>query len=558
MKSLILVSLLGFLCLSAAADWQRTSNQVVNDDHSFIFKVALKQQNMDYLDSLLWQIADMNSPFAGKYLTHDQIADIISLPEEQIQQVEQYLTKDSGKFCDVDIHRSLHRDFIYVNTCAAQAKLIFPNLDLAVYENEDKLVLRNSIIVDIGSNATLLGVPQELHQYIEAIHDVTDLPITHYRSAADPSLPWATNTKELTIKDMIEFFGVNYDGIDASTLKADDGQVRQGVIELNHAGFSQKELVAYQKRYGLPINPINKVVGTEETSTNSVEASLDVQTITGISGNLETWDFVFNGTTGWIDVLEAIMGTKGAPKVYSVSWVAFENSFSDSQLTATNNAFLKFGAAGFTFVEGSGDWGPNLENNCTTYVATFPSSSPYVLSVGGTKINKDNNIEEAWMHSGGGFSGRLARPSYQDGKVNQYLSIANLPTDNNTYPTTGRAFPDISAFGAFQPVLANGSYQPVGGTSAATPQIAAMIALINVHRYQKGMGPVGVANPTLWKLDNVGFDVTIGQSYAANPSGYCPGTYLPGFPATKGWDAITGLGSPDFNTILQAFLSKSE
>jgi len=78
-----------------------------------------------------------------------------------------------------------------------------------------------------------------------------------------------------------------------------------------------------------------------------------------------------------------------------------------------------------------------------------------------------------------------------------------------------------------------------------------LIALVNILRYQKGVGPLGPLNQTLYGLKNgVGYDVTQGQTYAISRSS-CSRIYFPGFEATEGWDLTTGLGSPRFQTLVE-------
>jgi len=555
-----------FLCVcialaNATPQWVRMNSQEVLDDHAFSFKVALKPQNLEQLDSLFWQISNPESPFYGKFLSNEQIADLISLPDHDIKQVEEYLTSKSGQFCDVLIKRSIHHDYILVDTCAAQAGVILPSLKLSVYQKEgtNVQILRSSMMMDLSENLFLLGVPQELHQFIAGIHGVTDAPMHLSRVGAniDVSAPWLPTDKELTIPEMLTYFGVDNSGIKESTYTANNGQVRQSVVEFNNAAFSAQSLATFQKKYGIPGNPIKKIIGTQTTTEESLEASLDVQTITGIAQNVVTWDFVFDSTATFVDVVETIMATDDAPKVISCSWGGPESLMTKSAADAANNSLMKLGLSGFTFLAAAGDSGPALNpKNCNDYVAEFPGVSTYVLSVGGTAINKNTNVEGAWIHSSGGFSNYFPRPAFQNAAVEHYLENAPLPPNpNGRYTTTGRAYPDVSAIGALEPVFADGIYMPIGGTSGAAPQFAGIISLLNLHRFQNGLGPLGAVTPALYSLQKgVGHDVTEGQSYATSRAG-CQGKYLTGYKAFAGWDPVTGLGSPQYPVLLEQLIN---
>ena len=68
-----------------------------------------------------------------------------------------------------------------------------------------------------------------------------------------------------------------------------------------------------------------------------------------------------------------------------------------------------------------------------------------------------------------------------------------------------------------------------------------MVSLINAEAARVGRSPMGFINPVLYQANDVGFDVTEGNNKLAA----CPA----GFPATKGWDAVTGLGTPTYNKL---------
>jgi len=109
-----------------------------------------------------------------------------------------------------------------------------------------------------------------------------------------------------------------------------------------------------------------------------------------------------------------------------------------------------------------------------------------------------------------------------------------------------RAFPDISANGVNYVVAIGGSFWLVYGTSASTPVIGAMFALINDARLVQGKQSIGFVNPVLYENPKAFHDITVGNN---------PGCGTNGFAATKGWDPVTGLGTPDFKKLLNVFIS---
>jgi len=525
--------------------WEHADQIFVQPKAIFTFKIAFAPQNLDVLNSTFWQISNPKSPLFGKHLTDEQIADLISLPQTEIAKVDEFLKRDSEQICEVKTKLSLHRDYLRVRTCVGQAESIFPNLKLGFYQRmgTTKRILRSVNLVDAGENLHFLGIPKSLHSLMAGVHDITDVPMMLTRSNSESEkfnpFQWFPKTdKELSLPEIADYFQIPKAPLAESLLNTDNPQVRNSVVEFGDAAFSKQDLEDLQKYYGLPLDPVTKIVGTEEDKVVINEVDLDVETITAIAKGAQTWDFVFDDSTSLVDVIETVMKTPGSPKTVSCSWGGPESDAGKSIVFAANTALLKLGLAGFTWINDAGDAGPTLNPaDCNSFDPRFPAVSPYVLGVGGVKITKATGVEGAWFRSSGGFSNYFDRPAFQNEAVENYLSKAPLPPNPNgsRFSTTGRAFPDVAAFAAYFPIFYQGKLQPIGGgTSTATPQWAGLITLVNALRYQKGLGPLGPLAPTLYKLEKgVGFDVVEGQTYALSRIG-CKDQYLPGFYAYEG------------------------
>lgn len=230
-----------------------------------------------------------------------------------------------------------------------------------------------------------------------------------------------------------------------------------------------------------------------------------------------------------------------------MSWGSAEAEFDASTLNSVNVEFQKLAAMGFTVIVASGDDGTGHSGlfKCGQFQPTFPATSPYVTAVGGTILNPDLS-ESGWSDSGGGFSATFPRPSFQASAAGAYLNQPNLPS-TSVFNTTGRGIPDVSALSTNYQIVISGAWGPLSGTSAATPTFAAMISLINGARKADGKPPLGFLSPALYASGAAFTDITQGN----NKSPPCP----TGFPATAGWDAITGLGTPKFQALLAALSS---
>jgi len=86
-------------------------------------------------------------------------------------------------------------------------------------------------------------------------------------------------------------------------------------------------------------------------------------------------------------------------------------------------------------------------------------------------------------------------------------------------------------------------WNPVGGTSASTPVIASIIALINDELLAAGKPTLGFLNPWLYANKDAFTDVTSGSN---------PGCGTDGFEALSGWDPATGLGTPVYSKLRTA------
>jgi hypothetical protein len=155
--------------------------------------------------------------------------------------------------------------------------------------------------------------------------------------------------------------------------------------------------------------------------------------------------------------------------------------------------------------------------------------------------------------SGGGFSYRFPRPYYQGHFVEKYLNHSGLELPpEDFYFAGGRGYPDIAAYGNNFVVIMKGNVARMSGTSASAPVIAAMITHWNEIRLSQHLPPLGFINPLLYSLASAhpeAFnDVVVGDNRCGSGKrDCCKGAN--GWFAAPGWDAVTGLGTPDFQTI---------
>ncbi len=357
-------------------------------------------------------------------------------------------------------------------------------------------------------------------------------------------------------------------GVEALNLKGSTGK-GQTVIDVVSFGSPtlQDDVDVFSKQFGLPhvnvqiISPLN----VKEYDPNgdkggwAAETTLDVEMIHAMAPDA--------GIVVMVSPVDEIEGTVGLPEfrqltqyaldhhlgtIFSNSWGASEATLQDAagqQEIQKWDTLLQQATTqqGITFLAASGDHGATdvIDANgkvlAKTPTISFVNDNPWVTSVGGTRITRVGTTtnERVWDTSGaggGGYSKFYKEPSYQQ----------TLPSSVQSQLNNRRGVPDVSAAADPTTQMAyyvNGGWQVIGGTSASTPLWAGIIADAN----QMAGHSLGFINPGLYKVAmssnyNQDFhDITIGDnSYGG----------VQGAPAVEGWDASSGLGTPNAEKLV--------
>lgn len=339
---------------------------------------------------------------------------------------------------------------------------------------------------------------------------------------------------------------------------------RVAILEFG-GGFSGTDFSAFCAAYGLPGADVTEVSvsGAKndysgKTGDADVEVALDMDWVraTAPDAELDLW-WAPNVDTGWVDFLTAVLDAPEArrPSVVSISWGMPEDGFSTSRrYDQTRQLFQACALLGITFVCASGDAGAADELPDDAWYdgqrhVDFPSVVPEVTSVGGTKLVPAGSgfAETAWNDgpgrgaSGGGFSRLIAVPDWQKAAVAGRKGV------------TGRGIPDVAAVASPDPglsIFVRGKWTAAGGTSVAAPIWAGFLARVNAALLAAGRSRLGAANAALYASSR-GASAAF-RDVVRGGNGYAG---VPGFSASKGWDPVTGLGSPDVGR-LTGFLTR--
>ncbi len=224
--------------------------------------------------------------------------------------------------------------------------------------------------------------------------------------------------------------------------------------------------------------------------------------------------------------------TTHKPAVISISWGGAESSWTSQAMTAMDDAFQAAATMGITVCIASGDNGSSDGAADGSEHVDFPASSPFALGCGGTTLKAASGAigsEVVWNDgasggaSGGGVSGVFAKPAWQ-------ANLSAVTTQGTRAALAMRGVPDVAGNADPQSgyqILVDGSASVIGGTSAVAPLWAALIARLN----QISGHAAGLVNPKLYQTPTALRDITAGNNGD--------------FAAASGWDACTGLGSPN-------------
>ncbi len=343
--------------------------------------------------------------------------------------------------------------------------------------------------------------------------------------------------------------------------------------------FAMSDLTHYAACYGQSHTPVQTVVvGSDPINTDGgvVEVELDAEMILSADPHLGRLVIYEAGNTDADSLAEWAQIVQDAVPVVSTSWGQCEALMNSQTAQEENVLFTAAAVQGQTIFAAAGDSGSAdcvSQNNAQTQVSVDdPASQPYVVAVGGTRLTLSQSggygSETTWNDApAGGYTGGAG-----GGGISQFWQAPvwqSAPGVHNTYSSgipcnvaegqICREVPDVAlnasplmgypvyctSVAAGCTLQANTSWFIVGGTSAAAPLWAAILALANQSSLHSGGLSLGFIAPLLYQVANndtmysTSFhDITTGTNDFNNDNG---GKY----PATVDYDLATGLGSCD-------------
>jgi kumamolisin len=455
-----------------------------------------------------------------------------------------------------------------------------------------------------------IQIPKKLASAIAAVFGLNDMPVVVRHTARTLRRSAASSPQD-------QFPGTFFPNEVAQlyNFPPTQGQGQRVAILEFGGGFDPAVLASYfTNQIGLSTPPsVNAipVLGTKMQlkSDATVEVYLDIEVV-GAMAPQATIDVFFAPWTGqgfYNAITQAIHNDDYA--AVSISYGLDEdlagspgNEAWPQLYQQTDEVFRDAVAIGIPVFVSSGDQGSSslrgeLSNReeVTAFSpdahAGYPASSPYATAVGGTLLYAANgqiSQEVVWNElgqvqtgpyldelgqpqngnyylggaTGGGVSDRYPVPSYQS-------SAGINPTSANSPSVTGRGVPDVSGNSGettgYLITVSAGLIRPVGGTSAAAPMWAALMACVrsalNIQYY--GDVPVFFFNDFVYASGTTAAfrDILGGRNFTFDSGdGPIPGDFIPignnrstgvnAYNAAQGFDLCTGWGSPNGNALL--------
>ncbi|KAI0870339.1 subtilisin-like protein [Hypoxylon argillaceum] len=558
-----------------------------NSDQLIKLRVALEQPNLAEFEKTLYTISTPQHALYGRHLSREEVRDLVKPTDESTAAVLNWLREAGVDEADME------EDGEWVNFKATVSKAAdLLHAEFGVYSHvgsakESIRTLSYSVPEEVKSHITMIQPTTRFGQVrpqsiqIDHVFEQGEVAGFAQEAAKIPTQQLNVTSCNTTITPeclrALYKVGETQANPNAPGFFAVNGFLEEYAKHDALASFLET-WAPYAVSQNFTTVSVNGGLNNQsDTVDDDVEANLDMQYAASIGfgqkityystggrgdlvPDLDQPDANDSSNEPYLELLTYLLRQPNSklPHTITTSYGEDEQSVPKEYVKKVCTLFGQLGARGVSVLFSSGDTGPgsacqtNDGKNTTRLLPIFPAACPYLTSVGGTVGVAP---ERAVPFSSGGFSDIFARPLYQETAVSTYLHGIGS-TFAGLYNPSGRGFPDVAAQGRGFVVVSRGAALSVAGTSASAPTFAAVVALLNNARLSKGLPPLGFLNPWLYLFGAETLtDVVDGGSkgctgrdiYSGLPAPFVAGA---GWNATKGWDPVTGLGTPLFDKLL--------
>jgi pseudomonalisin len=512
----------------------------------------------DILNQLVEAQNNPESPYYHQWLTPEQYGERFGVSDSDAAQVVAWLQEQGMQ---VEEFTAGRRSIIFTGT-AAQVQATF-HTPIHIYKIGDEVHHANVNDPEIpAALVQVVGGVVSLHDFhSEPMHGMVRKPAPDLSSGGAYYLAPADFA---TIYDLNPLYQQSING---------NGQ---SIAIVARSNINIADVRQFRTFFGLPANDPQIVVnGTDPgiwSANEETEADLDVEWSGAVAKNA-TIKFVVSKSTNssdGVDLSAQYIVNRNLAPVMSTSFGLCEAALGSSGNSFLNSLWQQAAAEGITVFVSSGDSGAAGCDSASASTATHGRavnglcSTPYSVCVGGTEFNDLSNPTLYWSPSntsgtqesalsyipevvwnasgpgyglwasGGGASIVYAKPSWQAG--------TGVPADGK------RDVPDVALSSAGHDgylIFQNGELYVVGGTSAAAPSFAGVMALV-VENTAARQGNANVVFYSLASKQRAGgasvfHAITIGNNSVPGQAGSN---------ATAGYDQATGLGSIDGSVLV--------
>ncbi|KAA1472281.1 family S53 protease [Dentipellis sp. KUC8613] len=509
-------------------------------DHVLNLRIGLTQNNFPGLEKALYDVSTPGSSKYGKHLSKEEVAAFVAPASETVSYVQAWLKAHNLTSTPF----STAGDWLAVNATVEQANaLLQAQFTKFTHADTGKQVVRT----------LSYSVPDNLHGLVQFVHPTTAFPtaMTSTRQSASTRRSVVdARSADAPVPDLCkiavtpaclqQMYNIRRTlATQKSNTLAVTGYVNQFANQADLELFLELFRVDLDPSTNFTLVTLDGGENPQDLSEASSAADGDVQYTVGVASGVPV-TFISVGedideTQGYLDTANYLLSLDNPPTVVNTDYGYGETDYPFSLGMALCSAYAQLGARGVSVIFPSGMEGVSGDQgtSCDNFSATFPSSCPYVTSVGGTYGIPP---ESAYGNSGGGFSSWFARPAYQADAVPPFLTVLG-DTYKGRFNASGRAFPDISATARNHETVFRGQQIMTSGTGTSSTVVTSIVALLNDELIAAGKSPLGFLNPFLYAHPEAFTDITSGNN---------GGCFTDGFNAVEGWDPVTGLGTPDY------------
>ncbi|KAJ7231629.1 subtilisin-like protein [Mycena rebaudengoi] len=504
------------------------------ENNTLTLRVALTSNNVAGLEKRLRSIATPGTSDFRQWLSKDEVKTFTQPSPETVSAFHAFASANSLATTVI----SPNGDWVALTLPVSQASKLFAA--------EFELFMHPSLIEPITRTLSV-SLPAELVGHVDVIHPTT--------AFIPPDVRLVSSTPQIRKR-----------GPAASCDTSDATETSGALLVTGYENEREQESDLSQfltlERPDVDPSTTSTLLTTDSGQNPQVpfdagfEANLDIEYTGGLIATGVPLQFLspvgFDFATALLDTTTFLDGIENLASVMTTSYGHLESDIGASLATKICNGYMALGARGVSAGFASGDGGVRGNRDTidlcanTTVMPTFPSTCPFVTSVGATQ---GFTLEKGINLTGGGFSNFFPTPDYQTSAVSGFLET--LSSDfAGIFNETGRGYPDVSTQGLSFFSIVDKAAEITSGTSASSPTVASIIALINDRLIAAQKPVLGFLNPWLYSKASSAFtDITIGHN-----SGFvCPASSV-AFDAAVGWDPLTGFGTPIFADLLAAAL----